>query len=88
MEKLNITIDFLLNYVNSLSIFRRVSVIFNFDFSHLSLNLERKRKNMQMKTFFKKKFCHLKKISVTLATPVLAKPSAESSKTKGGGGEP
>ena len=41
-----------------------------------------------MKTFFKKKFCCLKKISVILANPVLAKPSAESSKTKGGGSEP
>ena len=44
MEKLNITIDFLLNFVNSLSIFRRVSVIFNFDFSHLSLKLKEKKK--------------------------------------------
>ena len=43
---------------------------------------------MQMKTFFKNKFRYLKQISVTLANPVLAKPSAESSKTKGGGGEP
>jgi len=37
----------------------------------------RKRKNMQMKTFFKKKFRYLKKISVILANPVLMKPSAE-----------
>ena len=44
MEKLNITIDFLLNFVNSLSIFRRVSVIFNLDFSHLSLKLIEKKK--------------------------------------------
>jgi len=40
MEKLNIISDSLLNFVDFLSILRRVSVIFNFDFSHLSLKLK------------------------------------------------
>jgi len=43
-KNLILLLIFLLNFVNSLSIFRRVSVIFNLDFSHLSLKLKEKKK--------------------------------------------
>ena len=77
MEKLNIISDSLLNFVDFLSIFRRVSKRFNFDFSLLSFEPTEKKKKYAKEKILKKKFYYLKKVSVILANPVLMKPSAE-----------